>query len=287
MPAPPAPFTRVGIVGLGLIGGSIARAMRVRTPGVELVGVDHPEVGARARAAGAVDHTRPGVVDLVDCDLVVLAAPVLAIASLAREAGAARLSGIVTDVGSTKRVILDAASRGDVPHFVGGHPMAGGARGGLAEASPDLFAGRPWYLLSESAPVDLDAVEAWVASLGARPIRLDAETHDRRMAYVSHLPQWVAVALMDRVGESVGAAGLAQAGAGLADMTRLAGSPSDIWRDIFATNADFVGEAAAALASDLAVSAQGLGDGGAITQRFDRARIWRDLLMAARQSEVS
>ena len=146
---------------------------------------------------------------------------------------------VVTDVGSTKAETVSAA--GGLPkrfEFIGGHPLAGAAFGGIAEARSDLFDGQPW-LLTPDRSTDADALarlRRFVEGLGASPVELTASDHDRMVAYLSHLPQLAVTALMHVVGESVGEDGLALAGRGLRDTTRLASSPSGIWRDIAATN---------------------------------------------------
>jgi prephenate dehydrogenase len=151
---------------------------------------------------------------------------------------------VLTDVGSTKRDIMAAAARHRVPNFTGGHPIAGSEHGGRAYARADLFEGRPWLLVHGSADASTETrLEQFVAGLGAIPLWLDASTHDRVIAYVSHVPQVLAVALMDAAAERIGPSGLGASGRAFAEMTRLASSPADLWEDILATNADFIGDA--------------------------------------------
>jgi prephenate dehydrogenase len=273
------PFARVAIVGVGLIGGSIALAARRRWPRITIAGVDHPPVLTTACDRGVIDETRFSVRDLRDADLIVLAAPIHEIIESLGAIGRAGLKAAVTDTGSTKRHIVEAASRAGVRGFVGGHPMAGKERGGIDQASGDLFAGRPWLLVSSEAPAETcTKIAAFVRGLGAEPHEIDPDTHDRTMAYVSHLPQIVSTALMARVGDAVGDTGLARAGRGLADMTRLAASPSDVWQGILATNADYIAEAAEALAADLRDIRGELTDEAAVAGRFERAHRWRSRL---------
>ena len=193
MPTPlEVPFARVAIVGVGLIGGSIAHALRRQAPTVRIVGVDRPEVLAQARAAGLVDAEAPRVEDLADVDLIVLATPIPAILEAIGALGARRLPAVVTDVGSTKRRIVAAARASGLRPFVGGHPMAGRERGGLREASADLFVGRRWFLVdADTDPRAGDRLAVFARLLGAEPERVEATSHDRAMAYVSHLPQLV------------------------------------------------------------------------------------------------
>jgi len=241
------PFRRIGIVGLGLIGGSIARAARRAWPRVEIVAVDRRPVIQAALRQELVQEYRHAVDALVDVELIVLAAPVPAIINLIDRCAAARLRAVITDVGSTKRQIVQAAARRHLS-FVGGHPIAGAAYGGLEHARADLFDQRPWLIVADAAAdrAAVDRVEMFARGLGASAARTDADTHDRVMAYVSHLPQLIASALMHTAASHVGIDGLAMSGRGFADMTRLASSPGDVWEGILATNEDFVREALAA-----------------------------------------
>jgi prephenate dehydrogenase len=274
-------FTRVGIVGVGLIGGSIAIALRRRRPSTHIVIVDHPDIAAMAIEQGLADAVVPSAEALTTVDLIVLAGPIPVIIDALGAIGAARLPAVVTDVGSTKRSILEAARRSGVGAFVGGHPMAGSERGGLEHASADLLEGRRWFLgPGDAAPPRVAEVAAFVRSIGAEPYEIDASTHDRTMAYVSHLPQIVSTVLMQQVGEAVGLDGLDQAGRGLEDLTRLASSPSEIWQGILATNADFIGEAATKVATNLAALGACLGDPPTVARTFDAAREVRERWIA-------
>jgi prephenate dehydrogenase len=206
--------------------------------------------------------------------------------SRAAEAGLTRsaLPIVVSDVGGTKRDIVDASH--DLPaglSFVGGHPIGGAERGGFGFARPDLFVGRPWIFTPEPGPDPSAAARLeWLANgLGARPARLDASDHDRLMAYVSHLPQLAASALMATVG--CGAAdGLRLAGRGLVDTTRLASSPAPVWRDIASSNRDFIGEALDGLIATLTALRRDLQHGEALEQTFQDAGRWRTELMKGR-----
>src|SRR5262245_4343295 len=244
--APPV-FDKIGIVGLGLIGGSIALKARELWPTSLVIAVDDKEVLETAMRLHAIDVAADDLIVLAEADLVVLAAPVRQnIAILEQLDEHVRQPAVITDTGSTKREIVSAA-RALPPRFtfVGGHPLAGAARGGLDHARPDLFAGRPW-LLAKADGAEADAVEkltAFISALGATPRTVGVDEHDRLLAYLSHLPQLAASALMHVVGDHVGQDGLDLAGRGLADTTRLASSPADIWADIAATNADQLGEA--------------------------------------------
>jgi prephenate dehydrogenase len=278
----PAPFRSVGIVGLGLIGGSLALAVRRAWPKVRIAGIDHGAALTAARLLVAFDTLGDRVDVLKGTELVVLAAPVRQNAAVLRElAGALHEEVVVTDVGSTKRAIVEAA--GQLPArvaFIGGHPLAGAARAGLALARGDLFEGRRW-LLSPPAGHEtgdcLARLETFVRGLGAEPEVIDAGTHDRLLAYLSHLPQLTASALMDTVGRVAGDR-IDLAGPGLADTTRLASSPSAIWEDICATNADAIGPALDALIARLQALRSRVGEPSAIAELFASAQAWRERL---------
>jgi prephenate dehydrogenase len=229
----------------------------------------------QSRTQARLMEYRNAVDALIDVELIVLAAPVPAIMNLIDRAAAARLSAIITDVGSTKRQIMQAAARHELA-FVGGHPIAGAAYGGLDHARPDLFDRRPWLLVGADAPgaVDVARVESFVTGLGATPARTDAVTHDRVMAYVSHLPQLIASALMHAAGSAVGVDGLAMSGRGFADMTRLASSPGDVWQGILASNEDFVREAVAAFLRALPSIGTDSGREGGADDLFRQANDW-------------
>lgn len=278
----PPVFNRVGIVGLGLIGGSIALAARQIWPASLVVGVDNKDVLETAMRLHAIDVAADDPIVLAEVDLVVLAAPISEnVAMMARLDEYVNQPAIVTDVGSTKRSTM-AASRLLPPRFtfVGGHPIAGAAKGGLEHARPDLFQGRPWILTprDDGSGEAVAKLSAFVEALGAVPRVLGAEAHDRLMAFLSHLPQLTASALMETVGEAIGADGLALAGRGLVDTTRLASSPSAIWRDITASNASEIGPALDALIAVLERLRADLVGGDEVDRVFAAARRWRSVL---------
>jgi prephenate dehydrogenase len=285
--APPI-FAKIGIVGLGLIGGSIALKARELWPTSLVIAVDDKDVLETAMRLHAIDVAADDLIVLAEADLVVLAAPVRQnILLLEKLDEHVRQPAVVTDTGSTKREIV-AAARALPPRFtfIGGHPLAGAARGGLEHARPDLFTGRPWLLTPdriESAQTrgPADAVEklsSFVTALGATPRVLGVEAHDRMLAFLSHLPQLTASALMQVVGDAVGPEGLALSGRGLADTTRLASSPADIWTDIAATNADEIRQALDALIAVLESMRTDLSNGDRITEVFNTAARWRERL---------
>lgn len=284
-PAQTPIFPKVGIVGLGLIGGSIALAARQIWPSSLVIAVDNKDVLETAMRLHAIDVAADDPIVLAEADLVILAAPVRQNIELLGELDEnVRQPAVVTDVGSTKRAIVEAA-RALPPRFtfVGGHPLGGAATGGLEHARPDLFTGRPWLLTPSSgslatADQAVEKLSAFVTALGAEPRIVDVAAHDRLLAFLSHLPQLTASALMHVVGGAVGAQGLGLSGRGLADTTRLASSPPEIWRDIAATNADEIGPALDALIAVLRDLRRDLPDGERLTDVFADAAQWRRTL---------
>jgi len=275
-------FGKIGIVGLGLIGGSIALASRQIWPSALVIGVDDKDVLELAMRLHAIDVAADDLIVLAEADVVILAAPVREnITLLAALDENVHQAAIVTDTGSTKRAVVDAARA--LPArltFVGGHPLGGAARGGLEHARPDLFMGRPW-LLTPTGDGTGEAVEklsAFVRALGAEPRVVSVAEHDRLLAYLSHLPQLTASALMQVIGDAVGDAGLALAGRGLLDTTRLASSPSGIWRDIVSTNPDEIRGALDGLIAVLAELRADLESGERLVDVFSVAARWREKL---------
>src|SRR3989454_2645556 len=282
----PPIFEKIAIIGLGLIGGSISIAAKQTWPAGLVIAVDRKDVLEQAMVRHAIDVAADELYVISEADLVVLAAPVLQNVELlgqleeviAREA-------IVTDVGSTKRAIVNAA-RALPPRFtfVGGHPLGGAARGGFEFARADLFTGRPWIFTphTDGAGAAMEKLFAFATALGAMPRTMSPEEHDRVLAFLSHLPQLAASALMDVVGGGAGES-LALAGRGLVDTTRLASSPADIWRDIVATNADQIGPALDTLIERLTRLRADLTDGETLDGLFEEAAHWRDQLMQGRE----
>jgi prephenate dehydrogenase len=279
------PFATIAIAGLGLIGGSIALAVRERWPQCRIVGVDRPSAQSHALSSGALDRAAAGQHDLGGADLIVLAAPVSQNVAMLPEAARAGGEAVITDVGGTKRDIMAAAAQLPRPAmFVGGHPIGGGERGGFGFARPDLFVGRPWIFTPvEATAVDpITRLSTFVQRLGARPTLLDPERHDRLMAFLSHLPQLTSSALMQVAGAGASSDGLRLAGRGLIDTTRLASSPADVWRDVCAANADVIREALDALIARLGAIRDGLARGEVIDAVFEDAARWRAELMKER-----
>ncbi len=282
----PPVFQRVGIVGLGLIGGSIALAAREIWPGGLVIGVDRKDVLERAMVRHAIDVAADDAVVLAEADLVILAAPIQQNLEILRELpDNVTGSAVVTDTGSTKRAIVERAAL--LPErftFIGGHPLGGAARGGIEHARPDMFNGRPW-LFTPAPGHDADALEklkSFVSGLGAVPQILSPREHDRLLAFISHLPQLTVSALMHVVGETAREDGLSLSGRGLQDTTRLASSPSDIWKEVCATNADEIGSSLDALIDVLRQLRADLQTGKSIDEVFESANLWRETLRSGK-----
>ncbi len=275
-------FERVAVVGLGLIGGSIALAVRRTWPKALVIGVDDKAVLERAMVQHAIDIAAADLEVVSGATLVVLAAPVQENMRLLEKLDRViEESAIITDVGSTKREIVGCASQlPDRFTFIGGHPLGGAPQSGIAYARPDLFAGRPWLFTptSDSPDTAVDLLQQFVSAIGATPHVMTADEHDNLLAYLSHLPQLTASALMSVVGNNAGAEGLALTGRGLADTTRLASSPPTIWRDICATNADEIRGALDSLIKELSSLRDGLGAPDVIETLFDSAAKWKSHL---------
>jgi prephenate dehydrogenase len=253
------PFRRVAIIGTGLIGGSFAMALRRQFPEIGLVGFSQSGSAARAVARGAIDEAAADLASAVrGADLVYVALPIGAtIEALGTIAKNAEQQALVTDAGSTKAAICQAARdqfRGDAL-FLGGHPMAGKEQSGIDQADPELFSGAPYVLMSIEAAADwrVKQFEEVVRRIGARPVWCDPDTHDWAVGIVSHLPQLVAVALAAVVDDETDETGLplSLAGTGLQDTLRLAGSPYGVWRDILLTNSDNLSRALDRLAQSV------------------------------------
>ena len=250
---------RVAIVGLGLIGGSLARALVAK--GHEVRGVDGAPARRRARAAGAISTGTARIeAAVVGVDVLVLAAPPrVNLALLRRIAPLCRAGLVVTDVGSVKAPIGKEARRLGLSRFVGGHPIAGSEGSGFGASSATLFQGRAWVLTPSADASALRLVRRLVRAAGARPCLLDAGEHDRTQAFLSHVPQIVSWALLEAaVADPVARRGLGLAGPGFRDMTRLAKSPRPLWRDILGQNEAEVVRALRGLAKALATSRRDL-----------------------------
>jgi prephenate dehydrogenase len=245
---------RVGIVGLGLMGASLARGLKALDPGIHVAAAEsRDEVRVRAVGDGVADevHAAPGVW-LADRELVVLCTPVAVIEAQVGPVSRHMAAGaVLTDVGGAKERVVEVAGRDGDPRvsFVGAHPMFGG-RGGYEGAKPDRWKGGTVAVCTDGAPASaVDRVAALHEALGARTVRCTAAEHDAAVALVSHLPYLVASAL-SLAAKEAGPLARALAGPGMNDMTRLAGFAFDIQGEVARRNAH-VPEAAQRLSGHL------------------------------------
>lgn len=238
------PFQRIAVIGLGLIGGSLVKSFRRCAPECKLVGVDSRDVLLAACEYLDEAHAPENLAAAVnESDLIFLATPVNTILQqLPEVAHSIRSGAIVTDVGSTKSLIVAEAQKHFTGErfFIGGHPLAGREKGGWENSRADLFDNAAYALTPESNfPTHLsEALTQLLQIFGARVIKLMPEAHDRLVAEISHLPQLLAVALMNFIARENAMPELALqlASGGFRDMTRLAASPHAIWQDILNSN---------------------------------------------------
>jgi prephenate dehydrogenase len=273
----------VAIIGVGLIGGSLGLAWRRVQAAARVIGVERdPAQGTAARELGAVDELKELPEAVAAADIVVVATPIDQIAGVLREvARAARPGLVVTDTGSTKVQIHQAARAAELPLgvvFLGGHPLAGSEASGVRAADPYLFE-NAFYIITaeEEAPAHAVArLLELVRWTGAVPHRMNPAEHDRLVAAVSHLPHAAAAALVNAAVRVAGddSAFLRFAAGGFRDTTRVAGSEPRLWREILLSNAGEVLAALAAFSDELAQVRRVLaeGDGEALEFWLARAR---------------
>ncbi|MBU4349313.1 prephenate dehydrogenase/arogenate dehydrogenase family protein [bacterium] len=239
-------FIKVTIIGVGLIGGSLGLALKEKKPNFKIVGIDKQEIIEKAIARGAIDE---GTVNLEEgireADIVIIATPVKAILNILTQINPFLKKGcIVTDTGSTKGQIVERANEvlsKDV-FFIGGHPMAGSEDCGIESANPYLFQDKT-YILTPTKKSNLIAIEkifSLIKMVGANRLILEPLEHDRIVGAVSHLPQIIAVSLINTIGELALRGNnnnyFEAVGEGFKDMTRIASSPYKMWEDICETN---------------------------------------------------
>jgi prephenate dehydrogenase len=276
---------KVAVLGIGLIGGSIGLAARLRA-GAQVCGYDpDADVRARALALGAIDTQAPDLPAAVaGADVVFAATPVGVLPETVRAALASAGPGcVVSDVGSTKR-LLGAAALDE--RFVGGHPLAGAETAGVEHARADLFEDAVWYLTPTqgTAGVLYERLHRLLASFGAQPSAIDADLHDRLMACFSHLPHVLANLLVAQGGARVAGAlatgePLPAAGPSFRDATRVAGANTAIWADIYLANRD-------ALITEIDEATRRLGEVRELLAAGDAAAIaaWNDGARDAREA---
>lgn len=277
---------QITIIGTGLIGGSLGLALKKHKFRGRIVGCDREGTLVRAHARNAIDA---GVSDPGDAvrgsQVVVLAAPVLAILDLIERLGPAlSAKTLLTDVGSTKAAVVERAVRvfgNNAPlRFLGGHPMAGKETSGVDNADPDLFHNAAWFLtplpdqtLNEGL---LAEFIGWIEQIGARIAMLPAEKHDHLCAWISHLPQMISTALAAALVEEFGeeAPLLPAGGRALHEMTRISASPYSMWRDIAISNQGNLGDALLRLEQKLAHIRENLAT-RQLAEEFERAHLLR------------
>jgi len=279
---------KLAILGVGLIGGSIGLAAKERVEGVEVVGFGRdPQRLDLARERGAVDRAATSIEDAVDgAGLCFACAPVGALPELVRAAlDASGDDTLVTDVGSTKQ---DLVSRTPDPRFVGGHPIAGAETAGVEHARADLFQDAVWYLTphEHSGGLLYERLHRFVVDVGARPVAVDAETHDRLVAVFSHLPHVLANVLASQAAARLSEHGeaLRQVGPSFRDMTRVAGANTAIWGDIYRSNRAAIVEEIRGFRRELDEVERRL-EAGEVEGWNDRARDDRRTLLEAGASE--
>jgi prephenate dehydrogenase len=295
---------QVTIIGTGLIGGSVALALKKYKLAERVVGCDRPAVLEAARKRGDIDEGREDPRQACKgSEVVVLATPVGAIIDLIERLGPVLpATTLLTDVGSTKEKIIDRAravfGERAAERFLPGHPMAGKEFGGIEQAEADLFHGAVWIF----TPVDRSGggtskiltprpaasrrseaggrrseYIAGIKAMGARVIEMDAARHDRLCAWISHLPQFVATALAATLEQEFGGDAELHAigGRALTEMTRLASSPYSMWRDIAITNEENVEQALHKLEQRLAHIRENLRT-RELEQEFEKAKKFRE-----------
>lgn len=276
---------RVGVLGLGLIGGSIALAAREHA-GASVSGWDADVVAIDTAVEHGVIDRRSATLEeaVADAEVVFIAAPVGSLPELAAQVlRCAPEDCAVTDVGSTKRTVVDAHSD---PRFVGGHPLAGSEAIGAANARADMFVGATWYLTpaGTTSASALGRVRELVAALGANPVELDADVHDELMAVVSQLPHVFANVLVAQATDAR-FAGHLEPGPSFRDATRVAGANTAVWTDIYMSNRDALGTALDEAITRLTHVREALiaGDAGVLAQWNDGASVARRHLLEGRE----
>ncbi|MBX5469258.1 MAG: prephenate dehydrogenase/arogenate dehydrogenase family protein [Thermoleophilaceae bacterium] len=278
---------RIAVLGVGLIGGSIGLAARERIDGAEVVGYDARESAlAAARERGAIDRAAGSVGEALEgADACFACAPVGALPALVADAlAAAGGDCVVSDVGSVKGVVADATSD---PRFIGGHPLAGAESAGVEHARADLFDAASWYLTpgERSSGILYERLHGIVVGLGAQPVAIDAATHDRLLATVSHLPHVLANVLVSQAARALAGEGeaLPRVGPSFRDATRVAGANPDIWTDIYLANGEAIAAQLDEAADRLHAVAELLRarDAGAIETWNEAARADRRRLLEA------
>lgn len=282
-------FKKITIIGVGLIGGSLGLALKENRPNFKIIGVDKKEVIEKAIARGAIDEGTVNPEEGVkEADIVIIATPVKTILDLLPKISPFLKKGcLVTDTGSTKGQIVGRANQvlsKDV-FFVGGHPMAGSEKCGIEEANPHLFRNRTYILTPDkkSNLIAIDKIFSLIKMIGANRLVLDPFEHDRIVGAVSHLPQIIAVSLINSISELALRGNntnyFRAIGEGFKDMTRIASSPYKIWEDICVTNQENILKMIQEFRSYLGIIEDKLkNDPGSLKKEFQEAAKLREIL---------
>lgn len=292
------PFSRLSIIGLGLIGSSIAHAVRAHMPGVRITGHDaDPHVRERARAMNLCDDVSDTAgAAVIDADLVILCVPVGVMGTVGAEIAAdLPADAIVSDVGSCKQSVADALAR-VLPHnaIIPAHPVAGTEKSGPDAGFATLFQKR-WCILTPPADADAASVERlrifW-ENLGADVEFMDARHHDMVLAVTSHLPHLIAYTIVgtaDDLGEVTQSEVIKYSAGGFRDFTRIAASDPIMWRDVFLSNKDAVLDMLQRFSEDLSALQRAIryGKGDDLEALFTRTRAIRRSILEQGQDDDS
>jgi prephenate dehydrogenase len=271
------PFKRLTVIGLGLIGGSIAMAARERFPELHIQGIDpKAETLQYALKHKVIDQAALTLPTQFEADqLIVIACHLSPSLSILQELAACVNAPniLITDIGSCKAEITAMGQTLLPTQFIAGHPMAGKEFSGIEHATPLLFAGKPYLLCphSATAPQQLQMLQDFVKQIGGLPKLIDAEKHDRYMAYVSHLPQLYSILLTNVLYRNEPGHLMAYHGAGLDDQLRLAASPHSMWGDVLLHNSDNLIQALSELRDVIDEAIPLLNQSGALEPWFTRA----------------
>jgi cyclohexadieny/prephenate dehydrogenase len=293
------PFSRIAIIGLGLIGSSLARAIKTADPKCEIIGFDgNAEVRARAAALNLATVITTTAADAVQgADLVMLCTPVRSFAALAQDIMAALMPGaVISDVGSVKAYVLETlkAHLPSTVHIIPAHPVAGTEKSGPDAGFATLFKNR-WCILTPPENTDADALEKttqfWRA-LGANVESMEAKHHDLVLAVTSHIPHLIAYTIVGTASDLEGVTKsevIKYSAGGFRDFTRIAASDPTMWRDVFLTNKDAVLEVLQRLSEDISLLQRAIrwGEGDTLFDLFTRTRDIRRSIIDAGQDTAN
>jgi len=282
---PPSQAERsIAVIGIGLMGGSLGLAARELAGVRRVIGYSRsPETIAAALERGAITEAAPSLEEAAAAaDLVFVCTPVrLVVAHVRRAHAVAAPDAVVSDVGSTKAMLMDALTPDEQGRCVGGHPLCGSETAGVRNARASLYEGATYFLTpgAHVRPAAFQSLYDFLLQIGARPVAVEPHEHDRVLAVVSHLPHLLANVLMIQAGEQGGGRDpLLCAGPSFRDMTRIAGSNARVWADIFLENRE-------ALLSSLAAYRGGLDEMKRALEAADEERLTALVGRAARQRE--